>query len=117
MLIIKKDILILGEGTKQGLDDTTFTAEAGYSINAHSALCIIHSALYRMYSIKEAVFYLFMVEIYQLKIRDSGLNPYPVCLGNISKYLAVDNINGYKNIDAGDVLDILKYLMKTFNIK
>ena len=37
MLIIKKkDILILGEGAKQGLDDTTFTAEAGYSINRHS---------------------------------------------------------------------------------
>ena len=28
-----KDILILGEGPTQGLDNTTFTAEAIYSIN------------------------------------------------------------------------------------
>ena len=28
-----KDILILGEGTTQGLVDTTLTAEAKYSIN------------------------------------------------------------------------------------
>ena len=29
----KKDILILGKGPTQGLDDTTITAEAQYSIN------------------------------------------------------------------------------------
>ena len=29
----KKDILILGEGPTQGLDDTTLTAEERYSIN------------------------------------------------------------------------------------
>ena len=28
-----KDILILGEGTAQGLDDTTLTAEAKYPVN------------------------------------------------------------------------------------
>ena len=29
----KKEILILGEGTTQGLDDTTLTSEAKYPIN------------------------------------------------------------------------------------
>ena len=29
----KKDILILGEGTTQGLDDTTLTTEVKYPIN------------------------------------------------------------------------------------
>ena len=29
----KKDILVLGEGRTQGLDDTTITAEAKYSVN------------------------------------------------------------------------------------
>ena len=33
MLIIKKDILVLGEAPTQGLDDTTITAEAKYSVN------------------------------------------------------------------------------------
>ena len=31
--IKKKDILILGKSLAQGLDDTTLTAEKGYSIN------------------------------------------------------------------------------------
>ena len=30
----EKDILILGEGTTQGLDDTKLTAEAKYPINS-----------------------------------------------------------------------------------
>ena len=30
----KKDILVLGEGPTQGLDDTTLTAEAKYCINS-----------------------------------------------------------------------------------
>ena len=42
-----------------------------------------------------------------------------MCLGNISKYFAVNymmlidkmRIWNYKNIDAGDILDIHKYLM------
>ena len=29
----RKDVLIFGEGTTQGLDDTTLTAEAKYPIN------------------------------------------------------------------------------------
>ena len=33
MLIITEDILILGKDPAQGLDDTTFTFEAEYSIN------------------------------------------------------------------------------------
>ena len=33
MLIIKKDILSLGEGPSQELNDATLTAEAEYSIN------------------------------------------------------------------------------------
>ena len=32
LIIRKKDILILGEGPAQGLDDTVLTAEAQYSI-------------------------------------------------------------------------------------
>ena len=33
-----KDILILGDGPIQGLDDTTLTAEAIYSINLHNQI-------------------------------------------------------------------------------
>ena len=34
----EKDILILGDGPIQGLDDTTLTAEAIYSINLHNQI-------------------------------------------------------------------------------
>ena len=33
MLIIEQEILVLGKGLAQGLDDTTIIAEAKYSIN------------------------------------------------------------------------------------
>ena len=33
MLIIEKEILVLGKGLAQGLDDTTIIAEAKYSLN------------------------------------------------------------------------------------
>ena len=33
LIIKKKDILILGKGPTQGLDDTTLAAETQYSIN------------------------------------------------------------------------------------
>ena len=39
----RKDILILGDGATQGLDDTTLTAEAIYSINftqSNRKLCL-----------------------------------------------------------------------------
>ena len=62
------------------------------------------------------------VEIYQLKVKDSEIRPYPLCLGNISKDFTVDNMNkpelhGYVfdfSVDYNtiDIVDIHKYLMK-----
>ena len=70
----KKDILVLGEGPAQGLDDTTITAEAQYSIN---------------FSISQRKFYLslnyngsnsFVVvnatKIYQFKAKISEIKPH-----------------------------------------
>ena len=40
-----------------------------------------------------SVSYLLMLKnIYQLKSKDSEIKPYPLCLGNISKYFAIDNM-------------------------
>ena len=70
------------------------------------------------------------VKICQLKAKNTELNAYQLCLGNISKYFKVDNLkrNGqhgcvydssvdYRSIDFDDILDIYKYLMKKQNIK
>ena len=75
-----------------------------------------------------AVFYL--LKIYQFETKDSEINTYPLCLGNISKDFTVDNMkkNGlygyaydfsvdYESFDVDDILDMYKYLMKKHNIK
>ena len=57
MLIIKKDILIFGEGPAQGFDDTELSAEAKYSID------VTQSELRIPYIVMEAaVSYLLMVK-------------------------------------------------------
>ena len=64
-------------------------------------------------------------EIYKFKAKDSEIPAAPLCLGNISKYLLIDNQKktgfngyvydfdvGYDGIAVEDILHIHKYLMK-----
>ena len=78
----KKDILILGRGTTQGLEHT-LTAEKMYSINftiTKKQFCLI-------LNYNGANSYLFVngTEIYKFKAKDSEIVASPLCLGNISK--------------------------------
>ena len=126
MLIIKKDILILGRGPRQGLEHT-LTAEKMDSINftlTKKKFCLgLHC--------NGANSYLFVnrTEIYKFKAKDSEIVVTALCLGNISKIWSVDNMkktgfNGYVydfNVDydtvaVDDILDIHKYLMKKNNM-
>ena len=126
MLIIKKDILILGRGPRQGLEHT-LTAEKMDSINftlTKKKFCLgLHC--------NGANSYLFVnrTEIYKFKAKDSEIVATALCLGNISKIWSVDNMkktgfNGYVydfNVDydtvaVDDILDIHKYLMKKNNM-
>ena len=85
----KKDILILGKGSTQGLEHC-LTAEKTYSINftvTKKKFCLsLH------YS--EANSYLFVsgTEIYKFKAKDSEIVATPLCLGNISKDWSIDNM-------------------------
>ena len=71
--------------------------------------------------------YLFIngTEIVKFKAKDSGITPYELCLGNISKDWTIDNMKitglkgcvynfsvDYDAIVVFDILDIHKYLMK-----
>ena len=126
MLIIKKDILILGRGPRQGLEHT-LTAEKMDSINftlTKKKFCLgLHW--------NGANSYLFVnrTEIYKFKAKDSEIVATALCLGNISKVWSVDNMkktgfNGYvydfsvdyDAIAVDDILDIHKYLMKKNNM-
>ena len=68
-------------------------------------------------------------EIYKFKAKDSEIVVGPICLGNISRDLSVDNmkrtgLNGYVYdfsldydvVAVDDIRDIHKYLMKKNNI-
>ena len=71
--------------------------------------------------------YLFVngTEIIKFKAKDSEINPYELCLGNISKDWSIDNIKktglkdcvhdfsvDYDAIEVSDIFDIHKYLME-----
>ena len=78
-----KDVLLLGEGPTQGLDDTTLTAEARYPINftqSNRKFCLsLH------YNARNSFLFGNATKIYQLKANDSEIKKYPLCLRNISK--------------------------------
>ena len=86
----KKDILILGKGPTQRLDDTTLTAEAEYSINFsrwQRKFCLsLH------YNGSNSFLFVNATKIYHFKAKDSEIKIYPFCLGNISKDFRTDNI-------------------------
>ena len=128
MLIIrnkikKKDILILCEGPTQELGDTTLTAEKMYFINFTATRRKFCLSLY--YNGANSYFFGNGTEVIKFKAKDSENVANPLCLGNISKKILVDNmkntgLNGYVNdfsvdydaIAVDDILDIHKYLMK-----
>ena len=93
-----KDILILGEGPTQGLDDTTLTAEAIYPINftqpRKTFLCSLH------YNASNSFLFANATKIYQFKAKDSEIKDYAPCLGNISKDFKINNMKktGLKGI-------------------
>ena len=63
-----KDILILGEGSNQVLDDTTLTAEVKYPIN-----------------FKQPKKKKICIKCLQFKVKDSEIKYYTLCLGNFPK--------------------------------
>ena len=91
-----KDILILGAGPTQGLDDTTLTAEAKYPINftqsgkrfVLSLLCNGSSSFLLVNATK----------VYQHKVKISEIKDYALCLGNTSKDFHNDFFTRFHNV-------------------
>ena len=84
----KKDILILGEGPTQGLDNTTLTAEKKYSVNFTEHNKMIFLSLH--YNGANSYLFVNGVEIIKFKAKDSEINAIPLCLGNIANNFSVD---------------------------
>ena len=119
-----KDILILGEGPTQGLDDTTLTAEAKYPINFTQSGKRFVLSLH--YNGSNSFLFVNATKVYQFKAKNSEIKGYWLCIGNISKDFAVNNIKkktglkgvvkffsvDFNPIDINDLLDIHIYLLK-----
>ena len=91
----RKDILILGEGPTQGLDDTTLTAEAKYPINftkpGKSFLLSLH------YNGSKSFLFFNATKVYQFKAKNSEIKDYALCLGNVSKDFTINNMKKNRN--------------------
>ena len=122
----KKDILILGKGSTQGLEHT-LTAEKIYSISftvSKKKFCLsLH------YDGANSYLFVNGTEIYKFKAKDPEIVAVLLCLGNVSKDWSVGNMkktgfNGYVYVfsvdydatDVDDIVDIHKCLMKINDI-
>ena len=82
-----KDISILGEGPTQGVDDTTLTAAAKYSINFTQPRKRFVLSLH--YNESNS---LMLQKIYRFKTKDPEIRDYALCVGNISKDFTINNM-------------------------
>ena len=116
-----QDILILGEGPTQVLDDTTLTAEGNYPISFTQPRKRFVLSLH--YNRSNSFLFVNATKIYQFKTKDSEVKYYTLCLGNSSKNFTINNMKKTKRnckffpvdfnpVYSNDILDIHKYLMK-----
>ena len=85
-----KDILTLGEGQTEGLDDTTLTTEAIYLINFTQTNKRYELIL--RYSGCNSFLFVNATKIYQFKAKNSGIKNYTLCLDNILKDITINNM-------------------------
>ena len=87
----KKDILVLGEGSTQRIDDSTIKSEVKYPIRFTESAKIFVLPLH--YNGSNNFLFVNAAKIYQLKAKYSKTKTiYILCLDNISKYFAIHNM-------------------------
>ena len=88
--IKKKDILNLGEGPTQWLDDITLTAKKKYSISFTESWITFCFSLH--YNRTNSYLFVNSTETHKFKEKNSEMNVMPLRLGNNSKECSVDNM-------------------------
>ena len=118
----KKDILILGKVSTQGLGEHSLSAKKMYLINfskVNTKFCLsLHYNGANNYLLVNGI------DINKYTAKDSEIAPNNLCLGNVSKDFSASNMkktgfNGYiydfsvdyDAIAVSDILDIHKYLI------
>ena len=85
-----KNILILGEGSTQGLDDTTLKAEAKYRISFPQSGKRFVLSLH--YNGSNSFLFVNATKVYQFKAKNSEIKIYSLCLCNVSKDFTINNM-------------------------
>ena len=122
----KKDILVLGRASTQGLE-STLTAEKMYSINF--AVTKKKFCLSLHYNGGNSYLFVNGTDIIKFKAKDSKIVASPLCLGKISKDWSADNMKkavlteyvydfsaDYNAVTIDHIKDIHNYLMKKNDI-
>ena len=90
MLITKKNILVVGKDFVQGINGTTIYAKKLYPINfteKNKKFCwSVH------YNGANSYLFVNGTEIHKFKAKDSEIIASPLCLGNISKDISINNM-------------------------
>ena len=73
-----KDILIFGEGATQGLNDTTLTTEAKYTINFTQSGKRFVLSLH--YNGRNSFLFVNATKVFQFKAKNSEIKDYALCL-------------------------------------
>ena len=115
--IKKNNILVLGEGWMDALDDV---AQAKYSVNITKSREKIRLSLHCNWA--NSFLYVNGLKVYQFKAKSSVIKPKLLCLGNISKENSVNNIKSWSewvslqffNISSSE--NIYQHLMKKCSI-
>ena len=84
-----KDILLLGKGPTQGLNNTTLTAETQYSINFTGPGIKFYLSMH--YNGSNKFLFVNGTKIYQFKAKDSEIKTYLLSLGNIFGDFSANN--------------------------
>ena len=84
------NVLVLGKGFIQGINDTTICAEKMYSIDFTKTSVKFCLSLH--YNGDNSYLFVNGTEISKFKAKDSEIVPYPLCLGNISIVFSVDKM-------------------------
>ena len=86
----EKDILVFGEGTTQGLDDTTLTAEAKYPINFTQSRKRFEVSL--QYNGSNSFLFVDATKVYPFKANSPEIKDGLLSLSNISKDFVISNM-------------------------
>ena len=105
-----KDILILGRGPTQRLNNTTLTAETLHLTNFTRPGIKVCLSLH--YKGNNSFSFVNATKMYQFKAKDSEIKIYSLCLGNISGDFSANNMKmhdfsvDYRAFDAINIINI-----------